>query len=79
MSSPKVFIMQKCKSGFILLREETQREETIFTSESSSSQACTKAVATSSSFLFGGSYLTKCVFSSLIQYIVLCAEVVSSL
>lgn len=72
--------MQKGKNRFILLREQIHREEMIFTgSESSSSQSCTKAIATSSSFLFGGSYLTKCVFSSLIQYIVLCAEVVSSL
>lgn len=65
MSSLKAFTMQKGKNRFILLREQTHREEMFFTrSESSSSQSCTKAVATSSSFLFGGSYLAKCVFSS---------------
>lgn len=80
-SSLKVFVCRMVKIGLFYSRKRpTERGRFQVTrSESSPSQSCTKAIATSSSLLFGDCSLTKCVFSGLIHYIVFCAKVVSSL
>lgn len=72
--------LPQCKKLKIdLLYSWNRPREMRWFSQSVSPQLCTKTVATSSSFFFGGSYLTKWVFFSRIKYIVLCVEVVSSL